>query len=377
MKVESICNLPIPPGLTRIRVASSSFARRREAPSKLVGFPVRHPGSRDVLQPPQDVDGFFGVALARPVARKFLFFRAEPTKKLPELPELPATQRLEPGNSGNSGNFSTGRKSRCEYFSRQPPSVAPWSSAPCFCGRNPEPETSEHLELVTFSGMAFVDRPQTHNPFADANRSVGDLADNLTDALGRQGPGGQRDLMDRLQRLAKSARAFIGGPPSRSFSRAYKSRRFGTRVKQDTEILHGENLPAEPLVDRLANRSNAIGFLVAHFIRGEERRKVDRCADTVVTASMGAPIDDHQVLNRVFGSIALSHREAQIGVPKQQRVKRTHQPQTIRNRPSDGIRVREGPVLRVGPGDIEGTHQGSRRHVAGRCDIVSGKQPSR
>ncbi|MGB7917121.1 MAG: hypothetical protein WCF79_17785, partial [Rhodomicrobium sp.] len=73
-----------------------AFARRREAPSKLVGFPVRHPGSRDVLQPPQDVDGFFGVALARPVARKFLFFRAEPTKKLPELPELPEAEAIQP-----------------------------------------------------------------------------------------------------------------------------------------------------------------------------------------------------------------------------------------------------------------------------------------
>ena len=95
--------------------------------------------------------------------------------------------------------------------------------------------------------------------------------------------------MDRLQRLAKSARAFIGGPPSRSFSRAYKFRRLGTRVKQDTEILHGENLPAEPLVDRLANRSNAIGFMVAHFIRGEERREVDRRADTPRHRFDGSP----------------------------------------------------------------------------------------
>ena len=158
--------------------------------------------------------------------------------------------------------------------------MEPRRSAPCFCGRNPERETSERLELVTSSGMAFVDRPQTHSPFADANRPVGGLADNLTDALGRQGAGGQRDLMDRLQRLAKSARGFIGGSPRSLVSRAYKSRRFGTRVKQDTEILHGENPPAELLGDRLANRSNAIGFMVAHFIRGEERREVDRCADT-------------------------------------------------------------------------------------------------
>ena len=70
-------------------------------PNKLVGFPVRH--SR--LQPPQDVDGFFGVALARPVARKFLFFRAEPTKKFPELPELPATQRFGIGQLGELGEL--------------------------------------------------------------------------------------------------------------------------------------------------------------------------------------------------------------------------------------------------------------------------------
>ena len=52
-----------------------------------------------------------------PASKKFLFFRAEPTKKFPELPELPDSQqrtaldehlgRLEPrprsvpGNSGN------------------------------------------------------------------------------------------------------------------------------------------------------------------------------------------------------------------------------------------------------------------------------------
>jgi len=100
MKVESICNLPIPQGSYQNPGSEFAFARRREAPSKLVGFPVRHPGSRDVLQPPQDVDGFFGVALARPVARKFLFFRAEPTKKLPESPELPATQCFGFGQLG-------------------------------------------------------------------------------------------------------------------------------------------------------------------------------------------------------------------------------------------------------------------------------------
>ena len=145
-----------------------------------------------------------------------------------------------------------------------------------------------------------------HNPLAEANRSVGGLADNLTDALGRQRPGGQRDLVDRLQRLAKSARAFTGGPPSRLFSRAYKIRRIGTRVKQDTEILHGENLPAEPLVDRLTNRSNAICFMVAHFIRGKSAVKSTGAPIRFVTASMGAPIDDHQVLNRVFGSMRLA-----------------------------------------------------------------------
>ena len=33
---------------------------------------------------------------ARPLARKFLFFRAEPTKKLPELPELPEAEAIQP-----------------------------------------------------------------------------------------------------------------------------------------------------------------------------------------------------------------------------------------------------------------------------------------
>ena len=219
---------------------------------------------------------------SRPARCEEMFiFPSRTDQKVPRVRRsCPQPNASNSGNLGNSGNFLTGRESRCEYFSRQPPSLAPWSSAPCFCGRNPERETSERLELVTVSGMAFVDRPQTHNPFADANRSVGGLADNLTDALGPQGPGGQRGprgstAAPREERLRLHWRlaAQLG-------SRAYRSRRFGTRVKQDTEILHSENLPAEPLVDRLANRSNAIGCIVAHFIRGEERRKVDRRADT-------------------------------------------------------------------------------------------------
>jgi hypothetical protein len=56
---------------------------------------------------------------ARPLARKFLFFRAEPTKKLPELTELPDFKALGWGNSGDSGDFLTGRESKCEYFSRR------------------------------------------------------------------------------------------------------------------------------------------------------------------------------------------------------------------------------------------------------------------
>ena len=94
-------------GPTSLPKPFSEIERHRpdDAPNKLVGFPVRHPGSRDVLQPPQDVDGFFGVALARPVARKFLFFRAEPTKKFPELPELPGTQRFGIGQLGQLGEL--------------------------------------------------------------------------------------------------------------------------------------------------------------------------------------------------------------------------------------------------------------------------------
>ena len=120
----------------------SEIGRHRpdDAPNKLVGFPVRHPGN-------------------------FCFSEPNRPKSSPSCPSCPRPNASESGNSGNSGNFSAARESRCEYFSRQPPSVAPWSSAPCFCGRNPEPETSERLELVTSSGMAFVDRPQTHNPF--------------------------------------------------------------------------------------------------------------------------------------------------------------------------------------------------------------------
>jgi hypothetical protein len=114
MKVESICSLPIPEGLIRIRVASSSFATCREAPSELVGFPVRHPAHATVLQPSQG---------ARPGStKKFLFFQAEPTKKLPELPESPETQTwswLQPAQKYPSRRRSLlGRGQLGQLFSR-------------------------------------------------------------------------------------------------------------------------------------------------------------------------------------------------------------------------------------------------------------------
>ena len=82
-------------------------------PTNSSAFPVRYPGSRDVLQPPQDVDGFFRVALARPVARKFLFFQAEPTKKLPELPD---SEALVYGQLGVWQSFVSWEEQNCRVM---------------------------------------------------------------------------------------------------------------------------------------------------------------------------------------------------------------------------------------------------------------------
>jgi hypothetical protein len=92
MKVEPICNLPI---LQRLPGGAGTSMPMRKKKQMRLSF-----GTRICL------------------ARKFLFFRAEPTKKLPESPDSKA---LVAGNSGDSGDFLTGRESKCEYFSRQPP----------------------------------------------------------------------------------------------------------------------------------------------------------------------------------------------------------------------------------------------------------------
>ena len=86
MEMES--SLAMPP---RLRTPShSEFTPNRPHSSYAIAFlhsNARSRGSR------------------RPVARKFLFFRAEPTKKFPELPESPDSEALGSRQLGQLGEL--------------------------------------------------------------------------------------------------------------------------------------------------------------------------------------------------------------------------------------------------------------------------------
>ena len=137
-----------------------------------------------------------------------------------------------PGNSGNSGNFSAARESNQNYFARRIERTSEREAAG-ECRRGvlrrafaEEIEGARHqsdLELIGASGMTFMDRPKTDKLFAETNRTIHGFAEDLTNTPVRQGPSGQRDIVNRLQRLTQGRGGLISGLPSGLLSRVSKS----------------------------------------------------------------------------------------------------------------------------------------------------------